>query len=101
MADTKLLAFVASALRAGQSRDGVRRALEQAGWSKDQVTDALAHYADVAFALPVPRPRVQLSARDAFWYVLMFGTLYVSAIYLGELLFSFIDTALPDDLDEF
>jgi hypothetical protein len=101
MADTKLVAFVESALRAGQSRDGVRRALEQAGWSKDQVTDALAHYADVAFALPVPRPRVQLSARDAFWYVLMFGTLYVSAIYLGELLFSFIDTALPDDLDEF
>ena len=101
MADTKLVAFVESALRAGQSRDGVRQALEQAGWSKDQVIDALAHYADVPFALPVPRPRVQLSARDAFWYLLMFGTLYVSATYLGELLFSFIDTALPDDLDEF
>ena len=98
MAQTQLVAFVESALRAGQPRDAVRAALEQAGWSKDQVTDALAHYADVAFAVPVPRPRAQLSARDAFWYLLMFGTLYTSAFYLGDLLFGFINRALPDDL---
>jgi hypothetical protein len=98
MADTKLVVFVESALRAGQPRDAVRQALEQAGWSNDQVTDALAHYADVAFAVPVPRPRAQLSARDAFWYLLMFGTLYWSAFYLGDLLFGFINLAFPDDV---
>jgi hypothetical protein len=98
MADTKLVTFVEAALRAGQSRDTVQQALAQAGWSKDQVADALAHYADVAFAVPVPRPRVQLSARDAFWYLLMFGTLYVSAFYLGDLLFGFINLAFPDDV---
>ena len=98
MADSKLVTFVESALRAGQSREAVRQALEQAGWSRDQVTDALAHFADVAFAVPVPRPRAQLSARDAFWYLLMFGTLYLSAFYLGDLLFGFINRALPDDL---
>ena len=96
MADTKLVAFVESALRAGQSRDSVRNALELAGWSKDQVADSLAHYADVAFAVPVPRPRTQVSARDAFWYLLMFGTLYLSAYYLGDLLFGFINRAFPD-----
>ena len=54
--------------------------------------------ADVAFAVPVPRPRAQVSARDAFWYLLMFGTLYVSAYYLGDLLFGFINRAFPDNL---
>lgn len=98
MADTKLVTFVESALKAGQSRDAVRAALEKAGWSKDQVGDALAHYADVAFAVPVPRPRAQVSARDAFWYLLMFGTLYSSAFYLADLLFGFINLAWPDDL---
>jgi Domain of unknown function (DUF5671) len=46
----------------------------------------------------VPRPRTQLSARDAFWYLLMFGTLYSSAFYLGDLLFGFINLAFPDDV---
>jgi hypothetical protein len=98
MADTKLVMFVESALRAGQARDAVRGALEKAGWSKDQVADALAHYADVAFAVPVPRPRAQVVARDAFWYLLMFGTLYSSAFYLADLLFGFINLAYPEDL---
>jgi hypothetical protein len=98
MADTKLVMFVESALRAGQPRDAVRGALEKAGWSKDQVADALAHFADVAFEVPVPRPRAQVSARDAFWYLLMFGTLYSSAFYLADLLFGFINLAYPDDL---
>jgi hypothetical protein len=96
MAHAQLVLFVESALRAGQPRDAVRAALEQAGWSKDQVADALAHFADVAFAVPVPRPRAQLSARDAFWYLLMFGALYTSAFYLGDLLFGFINRAYPD-----
>jgi hypothetical protein len=98
MADAKVVVFVESALRAGQSRDAVREALAQAGWSKDQIGDALANYADVAFAVPVPRPRAQVSARDAFWYLLMFGMLYLSAFYLGDLLFGFINLAFPDDL---
>lgn len=98
MSRAELVVFVESALRAGQPRDAVRAALEQAGWSKDQIADALAHYADVAFAVPVPRPRAQVSARGAFWYLLMFGTLYVSAFYFGDLLFGFINRAFPDDL---
>jgi len=98
MAHPQLVVFVESALRAGQPRDAVRSALAQAGWSKDQIDDALAHYADVAFVVPVPRPRAQLSARDAFWYLLMFGALYMSAFHLGDLLFGFINLAYPEDL---
>jgi hypothetical protein len=97
MALPQLVVFVESSLRAGQPRDAVRTALEQAGWSKDQIADALAHFADVAFAVPVPRPRAQLSARDAFWYLLMFGALYWSAYHLADLLFGFINRAYPDE----
>jgi hypothetical protein len=99
MALPQLVVFVESSLRAGQPRDAVRAALEQAGWSKDQIADALAHFADVAFAVPVPRPRAQLSARDAFWYLLMFGALYWSGYYLADLLFGIINRAYPDGLN--
>jgi hypothetical protein len=99
MAQAELVGFVEAALKAGEPREAVRRALEQAGWSNEQINDALAQYADVAFAVPVPRPRAQLSARDAFWYLLMFGTLYLTAFYLGDLLFGFINRALPDELE--
>jgi hypothetical protein len=99
VAQSQLVVFVESALRAGQPRDAVRAALEQAGWSRDQVADALAHFAEVPFAVPVPRPRAQVSARDAFWYLLMFGALYTSAFYLGDLLFGFINRAFPDNLE--
>ena len=99
MADARLTGFVEAALHARQSKDDVRKALEQAGWSADQIADGLAHFADVAFAVPVPRPRAQVSARDAFWYLLMFGTLYVSAYHLGELLFDFINRLYPDELE--
>ena len=42
------------------------------------------------------RPRPSLSARDAFQYVVLFGTLYVSAFNLGQLLYQLINLALPD-----
>jgi hypothetical protein len=98
MTDTRLTAFVEAALQAGASKDDARKALEEAGWSRDQIADGLSAYSDATFVIPVPRPKAQLSARDAFWYLLMFGTLYTSAFYLGHLLFLFINSAFPDDL---
>ena len=98
MADTRLNDFIRSALEAGKSRDEIADALARAGWSRDQIGDGLRFFADVAFAVPVPRPRSQLSARDAFLYLLMFGTLYICAFQLGSLLFDFINIAFPDDL---
>ncbi|MEO6462133.1 MAG: DUF5671 domain-containing protein, partial [Candidatus Eisenbacteria bacterium] len=53
-------------------------------------------YADVAFPVPVPRPRPYLSARDAFLYLVLFTALYISAFNLGALLFTLIDRAFPD-----
>ena len=101
MADTRLHDFIDAALMAGKSREDVSEALKAAGWSVEQINDGLEFFADVPFEVPVPRPRAQLSARDAFLYLMMFGALYVSAYQVGNLLFSFINLALPDPVNQF
>ncbi len=91
--------FVQDALAAGASRQEVEAALVSAGWAPDQVRRPLAAWADVPFRVPVPRPRPYLSARDAFQYLVLFTTLYLSAWHLGSLLFDLIEIALPDAAD--
>lgn len=94
--DDELLGFVRDALARGLPRQSIEQALLQAGWGREQVGSALAAYAEVDFPVPVPRPKPYVSAKEAFLYLTLFSTLYVSAYNLGRLLFSFIDRALPD-----
>jgi hypothetical protein len=94
--DDELLSFVRDALVRGLSRPQIEQALLQAGWGKDQAKGALAAYAEVDFPVPVPRPKPYVSAKEAFLYLVLFSTLYVSAYNLGRLLFKFIDRAFPD-----
>jgi hypothetical protein len=101
MADSRLSDFIEAALSAGKSRDEIAAALGAAGWSPEQIADGMRFFADVPFAVPVPKPHAHLSAREAFLYLLMFGTLYVSAYQLGSLLFDFINLAFPDNVNPF
>jgi hypothetical protein len=94
--ERELQQFVHDALGRGQSRTQIEQVLAGAGWRAEQVARALSEYADVPFPVPVPRPRPYLSAREAFLYLVLFTTLYVSAISLGGMLFAFIERALPD-----
>ncbi len=89
--------FVGSALSAGQSRPDIKAALTQAGWSADEVNDALSAWSDVAFSQPVPSPQSVVSARDFFVHGLTFALLFGAAIYLNWLCFSIIDLVLADD----
>ncbi len=98
MTDATLLSFVEESLRSGASKADTERVLIEAGWSRDQVTSALGAFSSVDFPVPVPRPKSQLSARDAFMYLVMFGMLYVTAYNFGNLLFQFINLAFPDPL---
>lgn len=88
--------FVRDALSKGASRDAIASTLASAGWPAEQVRVALGAYADVAFVVPVPKPRASLSAREAFLYLLLFATLYFAAYHLGNLLFDLINRAFPD-----
>jgi hypothetical protein len=91
--------FVRRALAKGQSRDDIEKALLAAGWPPAQVKRALSSYAESPFGVPVPRPHTQLSARQAFVYLLLFTVLLVVAVQLGSLLFQMIDIAFDDRLD--
>lgn len=88
--------FVREALSRGIPRAEVEGVLTRSGWGAPQARAALAEFADVAFPIPVPRPRPYLDARDAFLYVVLFTTLYISAYHLGALIFEFINRTFPD-----
>lgn len=98
-ATQELERFVREALGSGASKQEVAATLAAAGWEEAPVQDALDAWADVPFALPVPRPRPWLSAREAFFYLLLFATLYLSAWHVGSLLFNLIERAFPDPAD--
>ena len=95
-ASAELVGFVKEGLQRGVPRTQLDDALRQAGWDRAQITGAINQFADVDFAVPVPKPTPSLDARDAFMYVLMYSTLYFSAHNLCALLFQLIDRAFPD-----
>jgi len=92
----ELLNFVRDALARGQSRASIEDALLKAGWKADQVKYAIAAFAPVEFPIPVPRPKLYLSAREAFIYLVLFTTLYLTTFNLGRLIFQFINLGFPD-----
>ncbi len=94
--DPELLRFVRESLAQGVPRPQIEDALQRAGWADADIASALSAYAEVAFPVPVPRPEAYLSPREAFLYLVLFTTLYISAYHLGSLLFQFIDIAFPD-----
>lgn len=93
---SELQRFVREALEKRQDKSSIRHALKTAGWPEDEIATALDTFADVDFPVPVPKRKPYLSAREAFFYLLMFLTLYVSAIGFGTLWFQFINRWLPD-----
>jgi hypothetical protein len=92
----ELTGFLKEGLDRGLPREQLEEVLLQAGWRPDQVRGALGRFADVEFPIPVPRPKPYLIAREAFVYLVLFSTLYISAFNLGNLLFQFINRAFPD-----
>lgn len=88
--------FVRAALAQGQDRASIGTVLQHAGWPAEAVANALDEYADIPFPIPVPRPRASLSAREAFLYLVLFTSLYISVYNFGHLLFQFIERAFPD-----
>jgi hypothetical protein len=91
--------FVKDALAAGKSRADIAQALGGGGWREDEIRNALDAFADVPFSVPVPKRKPYLSAQEAFMYLLLFLTLYVSAVSFGTVCFQLINSWLPDPVD--
>jgi len=93
----ELQSFVRESLSRGLKRPEIEDALVKAGWKTDQIDHAMDAYAQVeAFPIPVPRPKAYLSAREAFMYLVLFTTLYLTTFNLGRLIFQFANLAFPD-----
>ena len=88
--------FVRESLARGIPRPAIAATLRDAGWPPEEIEAELAAWADVEFAVPVPRRRPYLSAREAFLYLVMFATLYTTAFNVGVVLFGLLDLLLPD-----
>lgn len=94
--DDRLAEFVGAALAAGRTRDDIRRALTDAGWSGTEAEDGLSAYADTAFTPPVPAPVSVVSARDFFTYALIFVALGLTAWHVVSAAHAVIDLTLAD-----
>ncbi len=95
----RLIEFVREALSVGQSREHIRAALTEAGWSEHEIAESLASFATTDFTPPVPCPRPHLTARDTFIYLLLFASLGFVASYLVTLVHSALDLKLPSSTD--
>lgn len=92
----KLSSFVKDALVAGRGPEDIRRAITEAGWTQAEAEGALATWANTGFTPPVPSPTRLVSARDAFFYGLMFAALLLTTWHLNTLAFELIEAWLPD-----
>ena len=94
-----LRSFIKESLERGQSKDAIHTVLTQAGWEDGEVRNGLSAFTDADFPIAVPRPTPYLHAREAFFYLVSFIALYVSAISFGFLVFGLIDHTFSDPLD--
>ncbi|MFZ2644038.1 MAG: DUF5671 domain-containing protein [Verrucomicrobiia bacterium] len=90
-----LVDFVRDALLHGVSRADIARALEKGGWSAKEIQAALDAFADTTLPVPVPRKRASSSPKEAFFFLVMFSTLYAAAFAFGAILFDLINLTLP------
>ncbi len=90
----ELYGFVKDAMTEGVSQEEIRNVLLGAGWGAPQVRQALAGYGESPYGVPVPKPR-RSEAREAFIYLVLFVTMYLSAFNLGNLAFQYINRGIP------
>lgn len=97
--DNRVAEFIRKSLDAGIPVPSFVGLLTARGWTEKQAYSALAdHYQrETGIEVP-PRPGSGASARDAFFYLLIFSTLAVWTLSLGCLAFSLIDRWLADPL---
>jgi hypothetical protein len=97
--DNRIEEFIQKSLDAGIPVPSFVGLLTARGWTEKQAYSALADHYQCQTGIEVPpRPNSGASARDAFFYLLIFSTLSVWTLSLGCLTFSLIDRWLADPL---
>lgn len=88
-----LSTFIAHARSKNMDHQTIRMLLLSAGWKEKDIASALA---SETLTMPIPLPSDAGSARDAFFHLLAFTTLYATVISLVILAFTYIGRWFPD-----
>ncbi|MGH9520539.1 MAG: DUF5671 domain-containing protein [Terriglobales bacterium] len=97
--DERIAEFIQKALASGIPVPSLVGLLTANGWTEKEAYAALADHYRLQTGIEVPRrPGSGASARDAFFYLLIFSTLAVWTCALGSLAFTLIDRWLADPL---
>jgi len=97
--EPKIAEFVEKALAAGIPAESLVGVLKAQGWPEKDVYNALAEHYQRVTGVSLPRHGgAGTSAKEAFFYLLMFATLATWTIGLGSLAFALINRWLPDPL---
>jgi len=95
----KLHEFIAAAKEHGASDDALAAILENAGWPKAEIWEALGDRYESLSGVRIPAGKKTITpAKDAFLYLLSFSTLATWTISLGSICFSLIDDWIRDPL---
>ncbi len=97
--DPGIAEFVEKALAAGIPHESLVGVLTARGWPEKEVYEALADHYHRLTGIDIPRRTgAGASAKEAFFYLLIFSTLATWTIGLGCLAFALIDRWLADPL---
>src|ERR1700739_2405863 len=91
--------FIAAAKEHGASDEALATILENAGWPKAEIWEALGQrYESLSGVSIPPGKKTTTPAKDAFLYLLSFSTLATWTISLGSICYSLIDDWIRDPL---
>ena len=95
----ELQKFIAAAKEHGASDEAIAAILENAGWPKAEIWEALGERYESLSGIEVPTgKKTTTPAKDAFLYLLSFSTLATWTISLGSICYSLIDDWIRDPL---
>lgn len=98
-ASLALQRFIAAAKEQGASDESLVGILENAGWAKAEIWEALGkRYESLSGVQIPPGKKTATPAKDAFLYLLSFSTLATWTISLGSICYSLIDEWIQDPL---
>ena len=89
----ELTKFVAHAREKEMDHATIRMLLLSAGWKEHDIAEALTAE---SLTMPVPIPPDRGGAREAFFYLLSFVSLYTTAISAVVLFFTYVNRLFPD-----
>jgi hypothetical protein len=85
--------FIAHARKKGMDHSTIRMLLLSAGWKEKDIAEALT---EESLDMPIPLPTDGGGARDAFFHLLTFVSLYTTVISTIILFFTYINYLFPD-----